>query len=66
MAVINEKYYSEEYHYSDGTIEDVILDIVKKGKSLTEIEEYDYAILYHLSKERENCEFRLTFGSEFD
>ncbi len=54
MAVINEKYNSEEYHYSDGTIEDVLLDIVKKGKSLSEIEEYDYAILYHLSKEREN------------
>lgn len=56
MAVINEKYFSEEYEYSDGTIEDVILEMVKQGKSLFEIkkEEYDYAVLYHLSQEREN------------
>ena len=56
MAVLNCDYYKGTDEYSDGSVEDVILKVVKEGKGLEDlrVEEVSYPILYHLSSEREN------------
>lgn len=56
MAKLNLKYYDGQDHYSDGDIECVILDMVKKGKNFTDAVGTNdlYPIMYHLSREREN------------
>ncbi len=56
MAVFNEKYYTGVDHYSDGDIEDTILDIVKMGKTLDDlsVEEASFPVVYHLSDVRKN------------
>lgn len=55
---LNYDYYSGEDMYSDGEIEDVLLDIVKKStnNSYNDIifEKKSWPILYHLSNVREN------------
>lgn len=56
MAIFNLEYYSGKNLYSDGSVEDVIMDIVKTGQEYTnyvDCEDY-YPIMYHLSPEREN------------
>ena len=57
-VTLNLDYYSGEDLYSDGDIEDHLLDIVKKHspKEFTQIirEEASWPILYHLSEERQN------------
>ncbi len=56
MAVWNTDHYCEKDVYSDGSVEDVIEDIVKRGLDyhlFSDRNDY-YAILYHLSAEREN------------
>lgn len=56
MAILNTKYYSGDDRYSDGDIEDELLDIVKTGRTLNELDKdkVSYPILYHLSTVREN------------
>lgn len=54
MAVLNLKYYTGEDFYSDGDVEDEILDIVKKGTDIEELEDKKYPVLYHLSDIRAN------------
>ena len=56
MAIFNLDYYSGKNLYSDGDIENVILNIVKSGQDYTEYvgSENYYPIMYHLSPEREN------------
>lgn len=56
MAEWNADHYCEKEVYSDGSVEDVIEDIVKRGLDyhlFSDCNDY-YAILYHLSAEREN------------
>ena len=52
---INCEYYSGEDLYSDGEIENDLLNIVKSSDSYDEIlsKTYDFPIYYHLAKERE-------------
>lgn len=56
MANINLDYYKGEDLYSDGDVEDDILNIVQGKISLLEMsrDEINYAIAYHLSELREN------------
>jgi Dimethyladenosine transferase (rRNA methylation) len=56
MAKLNLDYYSGNDLYSDGNVEEVILNIVKTGQEYTDYAGCDnyYPIMYHLSPEREN------------
>lgn len=56
MAIFNLDYYGGKDLYSDGSVEDVILNIVKTGQEYTNYAGCDnyYPIMYHLSPEREN------------
>ena len=56
MAIFNLDYYQGNDLYSDGDVEDVILDIVKTGQDFMQYvgNENYYPIMYHLSPEREN------------
>lgn len=56
MAEFDLSYYKNEDIYSDGDIENDILDIVKSDKKVFENteERLSYPIIYHLSKLREN------------
>lgn len=56
MAILNLNYYKGTDVYSDGDVEDEILDIVKSGKTLDDLstDEINFPIFYHLSREREN------------
>ena len=53
---INYEFYTGEDLYSDGDIEDTILDIVKKEDDYryTDKRFDNWAVLYHLSRQREN------------
>lgn len=55
-SVLNLKYYKGEDLYSDGDIEDTLLEIVKGETPLDEVLKHnnDWAILYHLSTVRHN------------
>jgi len=55
-AILNTKFYTGTDHYSDGDIEDELLEIVKNTKDFTEILAKDtrWPILYHLSPIRQN------------
>lgn len=55
-ARLNLDFYSGEDHYSDGDIEDELLDIVKSHSDYTEIlaKDHRWPILYHLSPIRQN------------
>ncbi len=54
MAKYNLDFYSGEDLYSDGDIERKILELVRQGVKLEDIDEPEFPIVYHLSKEREN------------
>lgn len=54
MAKMNLKYYTEKDYYSDGSVEEEILDIVNSGKDINSLPDKKYAVLYHLSDIREN------------
>ncbi len=54
MAQFNTQYYSGDDQYSDGRIEETILQIVQEGKSLETLEDRSFSVLYHLSPVREN------------
>lgn len=55
-ATLNLDYYDGQDHYSDGGIENILLDIVKKHQSFDTILASDsrWPILYHLSPIRQN------------
>ncbi len=55
-AIFNLDFYSGTDYYSDGDIEDEILEIVKSGKNIDEVLANDsrWPILYHLSPIRQN------------
>ena len=56
MAKLNLQYYTQKDYYSDGDVEDLILKMVEDQIPLDELEpeNCNYAILYHLSRQREN------------
>ena len=56
MATINKKFYNNETEYSDGSIEDEILNMVKNTDDLESILVNDlrWPVFYHLSYLREN------------
>ena len=54
MAKLNLEYYSGDNRYSDGDIEDEILQIVKSGTPFSQLGKVPFPVLYHLSKVREN------------
>lgn len=56
MADLNLKYYTQIDHYSDGDVEEDILEFVQNGWSLTDIpkDRRSYACAYHLAQMREN------------
>lgn len=56
MATLNLDYYDGNDYYSDGEIENIILDIVKEQKKIGDYSDINdfFPVLYHLSPEREN------------
>ena len=54
MAHFNTQYYQGNDQYSDGEIEEKILQIVQEGKSLEASGDRSFSVLYHLSPVREN------------
>lgn len=64
--VLNLTYYKGSDLYSDGDIEDTLLDILKSGKPIDEVlkNETDWALLYHLSNVRHNLLEWYDFGPE--
>ncbi len=54
MAQLNTYYYQGNDQYSDGDVEERILQIVQEGKSLEESGDRSFSVLYHLSHIREN------------
>ncbi len=54
MAKYNLDFYSGEDLYSDGDIEQKILELVRRGVKLEDIDEPEFPIVYHLSRAREN------------
>src|SRR5574344_305641 len=63
---LNCDFYSGTDTYSDGDIENRLLDIVKSGKDLEEvlIEDTDWPVLYHLSDIRKNIVSWYDFNSK--
>ena len=64
--VLNLTFYKGEDLYSDGDVEDRLLQLCESGRDLNEIlrENDDWAILYHLSDIRENVLDWYDFDSE--
>lgn len=54
MAILNLDYYTKKDFYSDGDVEDEILDIVKNKVDIDELTDKKYPVLYHLSDVRAN------------
>ncbi|EET60654.1 glycosyltransferase, group 2 family protein [Marvinbryantia formatexigens DSM 14469] len=56
MAEFNLTYYKEKDRYSDGAIEEVMLDMAERGVSYEELphEEVSFPVIYHFSAMREN------------
>lgn len=54
MAKLDLAFYKGEDRYSDGDIEDSILEIVRAGKNAADAGTHSFPVLYHLSKVREN------------
>lgn len=56
MAVLNLKYYGEKDVYSDGNIEDIILQMVKEGIGYENLpqDQVEFPMIYHLSEIRGN------------
>ena len=54
MAEFNTDYYKGTDQYSDGDVEDRILEQVRAGKSSEDTDDRSFPVLYHLSPVREN------------
>lgn len=56
MAELNLSYYTQKDQYSDGDIEDIMLDMAEQGISYEVLspEQVDFAIIYHFSRIRQN------------
>lgn len=62
---LNYQFYTGDDQYSDGAIEDTLLEIVKQSDSYEDVllKENDWALLYHLSPIRENLLEWYDFGT---
>lgn len=56
MAILNLEFYTQKDFYSDGDIEDSMLQMVRDGKSFEEMDpkEVTFPVLYHFSDVRRN------------
>ena len=56
MAKMNLDFYSRGDLYSDGDVEEKLLDMIRKGVNYEEIPAYkvEFPIIYHLSEVRKN------------
>ena len=56
MAKLNLDYYTAKDHYSDGDIENTLLEMAREGKSFQDLpeEEVSFPMVYHFSDLREN------------
>lgn len=65
-VTMNYDYYKGKDLYSDGDIEDDILDIVKEGNEYTYTDSrfHQWPVLYHLSRQRENIARPMDIGPE--
>lgn len=56
MAILNLDYYTQKDHYSDGDIEDQMLEMVKKGISYEDLPtgQVEFPVIYHFSDLRNN------------
>ena len=56
MAELNLEYYTAKDHYSDGDIEEKLLEMAQTGKSFQDLpkEEVSFPMIYHFSEIREN------------
>ena len=56
MAELNLSYYTQKDQYSDGDIEDIMLDMAEQGISYEILppEQVDFAVIYHFSRIRQN------------
>lgn len=56
MAELNTKYYTQEDQYSDGDIEETMLEMAKEGLSYEDLprEEVSFPLIYHFAAIREN------------
>lgn len=65
-VTLNYRFYSGSDQYSDGDIEDTLLDIVQKGGDYEEVlaQADNWALLYHLSPIRENLLEWYDFGAD--
>ena len=64
MAQFDTQYYIGDDQYSDGSVEERILQIVQEGKSLEESGDRSFSVLYHLSNVRENILGKDQFRAE--
>lgn len=51
MAKLNLDYYTAKDHYSDGDIENTLLEMAREGKSFQDLpeEEVSFPMVYHFS-----------------
>lgn len=63
---LNYRFYKGTDQYSDGDVEDILLDIVQRNDSYEDVllREENWALLYHLSPIRENLLDWYDFGKE--
>ena len=56
MAILDLDYYTQKDHYSDGDIEERMLEMAKEGISYEDLpkEQVEFPILYHFSDVRKN------------
>jgi len=56
MAILNLDYYTQKDHYSDGDIENQMLEMVKKGISYEDLPtgQVEFPVIYHFSDLRNN------------
>ena len=54
MAILNLDYYKGEDLYSDGDVENEVLEYARKGPLSGDLGDVKFPVLYHLSKVREN------------
>ena len=56
MAILNLEYYTQEDHYSDGDIENQMLQMARNGISYEELpkDQVEFPVIYHFSDIRTN------------
>lgn len=56
MAILNLDFYTQKDYYSDGDIEDRMLQMVREGKNLEDLQDdqMEFPLLYHFSDVRRN------------